>query len=37
VQLRCPACQAVFPVEHYVAVMDEALERFLENVYCNRI
>lgn len=37
VYLQCPNCGASFPVEEYVHSMDEALEDYLENVYCNRI
>lgn len=37
VQMRCAACQAQFPLQDYIGQADEAMERFLENVYCDRI
>lgn len=37
VHLQCPACKTRFPLESYINDMDEVLEEFLENVYCDRI
>jgi hypothetical protein len=35
--MHCPACKAQFPLQDYIRQADEAMEHFLENVYCNRI
>ena len=35
--MRCPACKAQFPLNDYISQADEVMERFLENVYCDRI
>lgn len=35
--MRCPACKAEFPLQDYIRQADDAMEGFLENVYCNRI
>ena len=37
VYMHCPACKAQFPLSEYISKADEAMERFLENVYCDRI
>ncbi len=37
VHMHCPACKAQFPLNEYISRADEAMERFLENVYCDRI
>lgn len=37
VVMECSACGTSFPLKEYVREMDDALERFLENVMCNRI
>lgn len=37
VQMYCPHCKKNFPVDDFVRRMDDALESFMENVYCNRI
>ena len=37
VYMHCPACKAQFPLQDYIRQADEAMEHFLENVYCNRI
>lgn len=35
--MRCPSCGAEFPLQEYIRQADDAMENFLENVYCNRI
>lgn len=37
VSLHCKSCGANFPAEKYIHCMDDAMESFMENVYCNRI
>ncbi|MCA1945978.1 MAG: hypothetical protein LDL30_11975 [Desulfovibrio sp.] len=37
VTLHCEGCKASFPLLKYSQRMDEALEEFLENVYCDRM
>ncbi len=37
VWLHCESCGSNFPLENYVARMDETLERCLESVYCDRM
>lgn len=37
VRMRCPACGGSFPLRDFIGKADEAMERFLENVYCDRI
>uniref|UniRef100_UPI003A93EE9C dual CXXC motif small (seleno)protein n=1 Tax=Desulfovibrio porci TaxID=2605782 RepID=UPI003A93EE9C len=37
VHMYCPACKAQFPLNEYISQADEAMERFLENVYCDRV
>ncbi|MDR3044047.1 MAG: hypothetical protein LBU75_07255 [Desulfovibrio sp.] len=34
--LRCTTCRSTHDVGEYVAQMDDALESFMENVYCDR-
>ncbi|MBB5143786.1 hypothetical protein HNQ38_001886 [Desulfovibrio intestinalis] len=35
--MRCSSCKAEFPLQEYIKQADDAMENFLENVYCNRI
>ncbi len=37
VRMRCPACGTQFPLNDFIGTADDAMERFLENVYCDRI
>ena len=37
VRMRCPACGKSFPLKDFIGQADEAMEQFLENVYCDRI
>lgn len=37
VAMRCHACGLCAPLKDFIGVADEAMERFLENVYCDRI
>ena len=37
VYLRCGSCGAEYPLEDYIQYMDETLERYLEQFYCDRI
>ncbi len=37
VYLRCTKCNAVRPVQEYIRDMDDALEQFMENVFCDRV
>lgn len=37
VRMRCPACGYNAPLKDFIGNADEAMERFLENVYCDRI
>lgn len=37
VYMLCPACHKRFPLNDFISQADEAMERFLENVYCDRI
>lgn len=37
VVLQCSGCGQTFPFSEYVQEMDDALERFMEGVFCNRI
>lgn len=37
VALQCAACEKNFPLQEYIREMDSALEKFMENVYCDRI
>jgi len=33
----CPTCGKRFPVSEYIAQADEAMEGFLDQVYCDRM
>lgn len=37
VYMHCPKCDKKFPLNDYISKMDEALEKFMENVYCDRV
>lgn len=37
VKIYCSACKAQFPLDAYIKEMDDALEGFLENVFCDRV
>lgn len=37
VTLQCEGCKKVFPVQEYIPEMDSVLEKFMENVHCDRI
>ncbi len=37
VYMHCPACGKKFPLADYIARADDAMEHFLEGVYCDRI
>ncbi len=37
VHMRCPACGKTYPLGEFVARADDAMEKFMENVYCDRI
>jgi uncharacterized C2H2 Zn-finger protein len=37
VHMHCPACKARFALQDYNSQADDAMEHFLENVYCDRI
>ena len=37
VYMHCPACQARFALQEYISQADDAMEHFLENVYCDRV
>ncbi|MBQ9407089.1 MAG: hypothetical protein IJU37_10205 [Desulfovibrio sp.] len=37
VYMRCPDCGKRFPLSEYIERADEAMERFLESVYLDRI
>lgn len=37
VRMRCPACRKDYPLADYIGRADENMEKFLENVYCDRI
>lgn len=37
VRIHCPSCGSFFPLEQYISRMDDTLEQFLENVYCDRM
>lgn len=37
VYMHCTECKKDFPVQEYIKEMDDALEEFMEGVYCNRI
>lgn len=35
--MLCPSCGKRFPLEQFISQADEAMERFLENLYFDRI
>ncbi|WP_443660808.1 dual CXXC motif small (seleno)protein, partial [Desulfovibrio sp.] len=35
--MRCPFCGKRFPLEQFISQADEAMERFLEGLYFDRI
>ena len=35
--LRCKSCHGQWPLKDFIQQADEAMERFLENVYCDRM
>ena len=35
--MRCPACEARFPLREYIARADAVMEAFLERLHCDRI
>lgn len=37
VHMFCPECGKRFPLSEYISLADEAMERFLEQVYCDRM
>lgn len=37
VSLHCEKCGKDFPLQQYIPEMDDALEQFMENVYCDRV
>lgn len=37
VYMRCTVCGKVFPLKEFIARADEAMERFLEQAYVDRI
>ncbi len=37
VHMNCPTCHKNLPLVDYIGKADEAMEKFLENVYCDRI
>lgn len=37
VHLVCPSCGRTYPVQQYIQEADEAMETFLEQVYCDRM
>lgn len=37
VRMRCADCRKCFPLRDFIGRADDAMERFLENVYCDRI
>lgn len=37
VHMSCPACHKNFPLKDFIGQIDEAMENFMENVYCDRI
>ncbi|MFW5734797.1 MAG: dual CXXC motif small (seleno)protein [Oceanidesulfovibrio sp.] len=37
VTLRCETCRRNFDLKEYVHLMDEALETFLDQAFCDRI
>ena len=37
VHMFCPKCGKAFPLSEYIALADEAMEEFLNSVYCDRM
>lgn len=37
VHMHCPACKKDYPLDKFIAQADDAMEKFLENVYFDRI
>lgn len=37
VYMHCPACHARHDLKEFISQADAAMEKFLENVYCNRM
>lgn len=37
VAMNCPHCHKSYPLRDYIGKEDEAMEKFLENVYMDRI
>ena len=35
--LTCPACGKSYPIQEYIREADEAMEDFLNHVYCDRM
>lgn len=35
--MRCETCRKTYPVSDYVGEMDDAMENFMEGVYCDRV
>lgn len=35
--MRCESCDKTYDIADYVAEMDDAMERFMEGVYCDRV
>lgn len=35
--MTCKTCHKDFPLEPFIPKMDDAMEKFLENLYANRI
>lgn len=35
--LACPACKKEYPLKDYIGQADAAMEKFLENLYIDRI
>lgn len=37
VYIICPHCQQKFELQEYLSLMDDAMEKFMENIYCDRV
>lgn len=37
VHMNCPACGKKYPLKDFIGQADASMEKFLENVYCDRI
>ncbi|MBO4335061.1 MAG: hypothetical protein J5846_04395 [Desulfovibrio sp.] len=35
--MRCPSCEKCFPLKEFIPKADAAMEKFMENVYCDRV